>query len=240
MSLENQLIRKTYYKTFLMENETQPPLQVLGEAYLNEQRNEISDGSSIRFAQGEFYYHYQDFESAIFKWEKVDNELTPWAQKNIADANVELNQLSVAESVYTSITTDNKTLLTEIALQLLSLYIEQNKLDSAFTVIKEAVSLNPDYPNVTKIARSFYEEQQDFDSAVDLAVNELIRTESHPWFEVLKEYINQGYTKAISPDYFNKVLLHYIMWTKYNLHKLFHRFGTVIKMNKLIYCGLKQ
>lgn len=207
MRLEKKLIKKIYYETFLIENETHPPLQVLGEAYLNEQKNEISDGSYIRFAQGEFYYHHQDFESAIFKWEKVSNELAPWAQKNIADAYFELNQFSFAENVYTSITTDNKILKTEILLQLLSLYIEQNNLDSAFAAIKEAVSLNPDYPNVTTIARSFYVEQQDFDSAVELAVNELIRTESSPWFEVLKEYINKGFTKNISPDYFYDVLV---------------------------------
>lgn len=127
--------------------------------------------------------------------------------KNIADAYFELNRLSVAEEVYTSITTDNKILMTEIGLQLLSLHIEQNNFDSAFAVIKEAVSLNPNYPNVTKIARSFYEEQQDFDSAVELAVNELVRTESYPWFEVLKGYIDKGFTKNISPDYFHEVLV---------------------------------
>ncbi|PEM17831.1 GTP-binding protein [Bacillus toyonensis] len=207
MRIEKQLIKKMYYETFLMENETKPPLDVLGEVYVNEEKYEISDGSYIRFAQGEFYYHHQDFEAAIFKWEKVGNELAPWAQKNIADAYFELNRLSVAEEVYTSITTDNKILMTEIGLQLLSLYIEQNNFESAFTVIKEAVSLNPDYPNVTKIARSFYEEQQDFDSAVELAVNELVRTESYPWFEVLKGYIDKGFTKNISPDYFHEVLV---------------------------------
>ncbi|MGE7938020.1 dynamin family protein [Bacillus paramycoides] len=207
MRIEKQLIKKMYYETFLMENETKPPLDVLGEVYVNEERHEISDGSYIRFAQGEFYYHHQDFEAAIFKWEKVGNELAPWAQKNIADAYFELNRLSVAEEVYTSITTDNKILMTEIGLQLLSLYIEQNNFDSAFAVIKEAVSLNPDYPNVTKIARSFYEEQQDFDSAVELAVNELVRTESYPWFEVLKGYIDKGFTKNTSPDYFHEVLV---------------------------------
>ncbi|CAM4223842.1 GTP-binding protein [Bacillus manliponensis] len=207
MRLEKKLIKKIYYETFLMENETHSPLQVLGEAYFNEQKNEMSDGSYIRFAQGEFYYHHQDFESAIFKWERVSNELAPWAQKNIADAYFELDQLSAAENVYTSITTDDNILMSEIALQLLSLYIEQNKLDSAFAVIKQAVSLNPDYPNVTTIARSFYEEQQDFDSAVELAVNELIRTESFPWFEVLKEYIDKGFTKQTSPDYFYNVLV---------------------------------
>lgn len=74
--------------------------------------------------------------------------------KNIADAYFELNQLSFAENIYTSITTDNKILMTEIRLQLLSLYIEQNNFDSA-GVIKEAVSLNPDYPNVTKLPVPF-------------------------------------------------------------------------------------
>lgn len=75
--------------------------------------------------------------------------------KNIADAYFELNQLSYAENIYTSITTDNKILMIEIRLQLLSLYIEQNNFDSAFGVIKEAVSLNPDYPNVTKLPVPF-------------------------------------------------------------------------------------
>ncbi len=38
-----------YYETFLMENETKPTLDVLGQAYVNEEKNEISDGSYIRF-----------------------------------------------------------------------------------------------------------------------------------------------------------------------------------------------
>lgn len=74
--------------------------------------------------------------------------------KNIADAYFELNQLAVAENVYTSIATDNIILMTEIRLQLLSLYIEQNNFEAAFAVIK-AVSLNPDYPNVTKLPVPF-------------------------------------------------------------------------------------
>lgn len=54
MRVEKQLIKKMYYETFLMENETKQPLDVLGEVYVNEEKNEISDGSYIRFAQGEF------------------------------------------------------------------------------------------------------------------------------------------------------------------------------------------
>lgn len=37
-------------------------------------------------------------------------------------------------------------------------------------------------------------------------MNELIRIESYPWFEVLKGYIDKGFTKHISPDYFYNAL----------------------------------
>ena len=47
MRIEKQLIKKMYYETFLMENVTKSPLDVLGEAYVNEEKNEVSDGSYI-------------------------------------------------------------------------------------------------------------------------------------------------------------------------------------------------
>ena len=55
--------------------------QVLGEAYLEEQKKDISDLSAIRFAQGEVYFHYKDYESAIFKWENIRNELGTMGKK---------------------------------------------------------------------------------------------------------------------------------------------------------------
>lgn len=54
-----------------MENETKPTLDVLGQAYVNEEKIEISDGSYIRFAQGEFYYRHQDFEAAILNGRRL-------------------------------------------------------------------------------------------------------------------------------------------------------------------------
>ena len=38
MRIEKQLIKKMYYETFLMENVTKSPLDVLGEAYVNEEK----------------------------------------------------------------------------------------------------------------------------------------------------------------------------------------------------------
>jgi GTP-binding protein EngB required for normal cell division len=206
MTLENHFILKTYYETLIEENKNEQPIKMLGEALLETQHSEEVDLSSIRFAQGELYFQYKDFETAIFKWEKVKNELKPWAEKNIADAYFELNFLAKAEELYNSLSSDNASLNTEAALQLFTLYIEQNKMDMAAKVIKNTVSKNPNYPNVTDLARAFFEEHRDWNSAVELAVSEAFRTESMKWFDVLKAYVEKDVTKNISPDYFLNVL----------------------------------
>lgn len=206
MTLENQLIQKLSYEAFMQENEKKHPIQVLGEAYQEEQKNDMPDLAYIRFAQGEIYYHHKDFEAAIFKWENINNELEPWAKKNTADAYYELGLLSTAEDFYKSVVTDNEILNTEVALQLFSLYIERGKLEPAVNIIKKTVSLNPDYPNVTEIARAFFEGEKDWKNAVELAVNESIRTESPAWFDVLNSYIDSGFTRDNIPEYFLPVL----------------------------------
>lgn len=203
MTLDNnQLINKSYFESFLGETETAHPIRVLGEAYLEEQKNEMYDLSHIRYAQGEIYFHNKDYEAAIFKWENITNELEPWAKKNIADSYFELGLLSAAEDIYTNVQTDSNTLAVEVSLQLFALYIEREKFDQAYKVISKAISLSPDYPNVTALARAFYEERQDWNSATKLAVDEMTRTESLKWFDHLHRYVEQGYTKSFSPDYF--------------------------------------
>jgi tetratricopeptide (TPR) repeat protein len=182
MTQENKFISKTYFETFMMDAETKHPVQVLGEAFLAEQTNEVYDLSFIRYAQGEVYFHSKDYETAIFKWENVHNELEPWAKKNIADAYYELGMLVEEEDIYSKITTDNNTLKIEVALQLFTLYIQRGKLDHAYKNIKKAIAINPDYPHVTQTARTFYEEQNDSQHAVELAVSEALRTGSEAWF----------------------------------------------------------
>ncbi|KFM99754.1 GTP-binding protein [Bacillus clarus] len=206
MTMEKQFIQKVYYKTFLTEQTSTPVTEVLGEAYINESKNEFSNISNIRFAQGEVYFQNKDFESAIFKWEKVNNDLALWAQKNIADSYFELGFLPKAEEIYKSIQTEDITLTMEVSLQLLSLYIDQQRLGLAFKTINEAVSFQPDYPNITAIARSFYEKQEDWNNAIELAVQEGIRTKSLHWFDTLINYINRGFTKKIKPEYFYESL----------------------------------
>jgi len=86
MAFEENLIQKTYYTKFVLENEKRHPIRILGDLFFAEQKKDLSDLSAIRFAQGEAYYECQDYEAAIFKWENVHNELEPWAKKNMADA----------------------------------------------------------------------------------------------------------------------------------------------------------
>ncbi|QFT91036.1 GTP-binding protein Der [Bacillus sp. THAF10] len=206
MTQENKLISKTYFETLLLDVETKHPVQALGEAFLAEQENEVADLSFIRFAQGEVYFHSKDYESAIFKWENVHNELGPWAKKNIADSYFELGMLVDAEDIYSKITTDNSTLKIEVALQLFTLYIQRGKLEHAYKNIKKAIAINPDYPHVTQTARTFYEEQDDRQHAIELAVHESIRTRSEAWYDCLLSYIDAGYATEFSPSYFQEVL----------------------------------
>jgi len=207
MTLEDQLKQKAFYKMFINEHENTHPIRVLGEAFQDEATKDLPDLSSIRFAQGEVYFHHKDFETAIFKWENIINELEPWAKKNIADAYYELGLLPTAEDIYTAIVTDDQTLQTEVALQLFSLYINRGKLDAAVSTIKKTIGMNPDYPKVTEIARSFFEEQQDWNNAVELAVNEARRSESLEWFDILNSYIEKGVTKRLAPTYFTQALI---------------------------------
>lgn len=206
MTFEGQLIKKSYFETYMDSGERVHPIRVLGELYLAEQKNDMPDLSYIRFAQGEVYFHNKDYEAAIFKWENITNELEPWAKKNMGDAFLELGLLSSAEELYLSIDTESNVLKIESGLQLLSLYIEQGKLDKAVAVIKKSVSLDPDYPGVTEIARAFFEEHNDWENAVELSVNEGVRTGSPKWFDVLKQYVDHGHTRSFAPEYFNEAL----------------------------------
>ncbi|WP_088035979.1 GTP-binding protein [Evansella clarkii] len=199
---DEHFIHKTYYRQLLENVEAQHPLPALGEMFFVEHAKENADLSHIRFAQGEMYFHHKDIEAAIYKWENVSGELEPWAKKNIGDAYYELGWYSEAENTYTSIKTDSTVLSVETALQLFSLYGEKGNTEKVYKYIKKAISIDPDYPNVTELARTFYEEQEDWNNAVELAAAEAKRTGSLKWFGILRSYIDNGHTKDFSPEYF--------------------------------------
>jgi len=111
-------------------------------------------------------------------------------------------------------------LKSEVLLQLFSLYIQQNNLEKSVDTIKKAVKLNPDYADVTEIAKRYFEDIKDWDSAVELAVSEAIRTESHFWFDVLEGYAGLGLTSNHRPNYFNEVLVTLLYIDKYRFERL--------------------
>jgi len=207
MTSERLFIDKNYYQTFMEEGGNEEPIKILGELFNTEQQKEVTDLSYLRFAQGEVYFRNQDYEAAVFKWENVHNELKPWALKNIGDAHVELELYEIAVENYQAVKTDSDDLKIEVLLQLFSVYKQRGKLQMAANSIKNAVELNPDYPNVTEMARVFFEDQSEYKSAVELAMSEAIRTESLSWFEVLESYIEQGHTAEMAPATFHEVLM---------------------------------
>ena len=205
MTLEKKLIEKTYYEGYLKDRD-ESPIEVLGQLYIAEQRKNVPDLTSIRFAQGELYFQYHDYEAAIFKWENISNELEPWAKKNLADAYLELEEYSTAESFYKSIVTDSELLQTEISLQLFSLYFQKGNHEMALGIINNLVATNPDYANIPTIAKSYYEEQQNWEKAVELAVNEGKRTDGLKWYDALIHYSNLGVIQQFEPAYFMESL----------------------------------
>ena len=208
MTTENELINKSYYQTIIDKNYKEHPIKVLGEMYMEEMREERPDLSAIRFSQGEVYFFNNDYEAAIYKWQHpLDEEFIPWAQKNIADAHMEMGLLEDAEKFYINIQAESVNLKSEVLLQLFSLYIQQDQREKSVGTIKKAVELNPDYSDVTNLARNYFEDIKDWENAVELAVNEAIRTESLSWFEVLEGYIARGLTSKYAPKYFDEVLV---------------------------------
>lgn len=204
---ENQLSQKTYFETFTVDRAEMNPVQLLGDLLAAAQEENPAEVSHIRYAQGELYFHYKDYEAAIFKWENIANEQEMWAKKNMADAYVEMGFLPTALDLYKGIETESTVLNIEVSLQLFSLYIEQGKLDLAVQAIKKAVRLDADYQNIAFVAKAFFEENGDWSNAVELSVSECIRTQSIQWYDILRHYIEEGHASRFQPSYFNEALV---------------------------------
>ncbi|MBU5468581.1 hypothetical protein KQI49_17360 [Virgibacillus sp. MSJ-26] len=207
MTTENELINKTYYRGILDENKQGHAVKILGEMYMEMLQEPRPRLSSVRFAQGEVYFLNNDYEAAIFKWQQpMDKEFIPWAEKNIADAHLEMGLLDEAEKFYKQVDTSSLALQSEVLLQLFSLYIQQGHQEKAVRTIRNAVSLNPDYSQVTEVAKSYLEGVNEWDFAVELAVSEALRLKSPYWFEVLSGYVERGSTRHYEPIFFKELL----------------------------------
>ena len=94
------------------------------------------------------------------------------------------------------------------------------------------------------MARTFFEEQKDWSHAIELAVNESIRTKSLVWFDLLKKYIEQGVAQSIATNYFSVMLeslyhidqsrfeqMAVVLWKNYKYSELyFDWLGTITEL----------
>lgn len=193
--LEEQLVDKQYFKQFIKE--VGNPVTILANLFSNGQ-----DIDSIRFAQGEVYFRHGDFETAIFKWDQVQGELTEWAWKNKADAYTRLGLHEDAIFLYESIATESDILQLEISLSLLELYQLTDQNEKVHQVIERAIELDPDYKQVAKKAIEFYKQTEDDDHAILLTIAEVKRTCSPFWVEHIRKYAQLGLMDEFSPNLF--------------------------------------
>jgi len=207
MTTENELIHKTFYRGILDEHKQGNSVKILGEMYMEELQKPRPELSTIRFAQGEVYFQNNDYEAAIFKWQQpMEKDFTSWAQKNIGDAHLEMGLLNDADKFYRQVDTSSLALKSEVYLQQFSLYVQQGNQEKAIRTIRSAVRLNPDYPDITEVAKGYLEDINEWEYAVELAVDEALRLKSPYWYEVLSEYIEQGLTVHYEPNYFKNLI----------------------------------
>lgn len=201
MDLEKQLIEKNYYQILTGTGKPIDALRTLNKSWSGFHRNNQKEQLiKVRMAQGELSYHLGDYETAVFKWEKVTGDFKSWALKNIGDTYTILEEYQTAEEMYRSISTESHSLIMERLLSLISLYEKQNKLDKALMHVKEAVELDPDYPNVSEIALNFYKKMEDWNSAVTFIVDQLNRTKSYEWVIFLGTYVREGLLDQVPPS----------------------------------------
>ncbi|PRO65434.1 tetratricopeptide repeat protein [Alkalicoccus urumqiensis] len=197
MEQTEHLVQKLFYRTLVTDG-AQEPAAFLGR----EMKTAGADMDAIRFAQGEVYFHYHDLESAVFKWEQVEGDLSGWAWKNIGDVYYDQQDHDRALETFRSVRTDEPVLQIELALQLLSVHAEKQEMGEVYRYLEEALAVDPDYPGVTDLAQTLYEDNKDWQKAVDLAVTEALRTESRVWFETLVRYIRESRVEEFPPEYF--------------------------------------
>ncbi len=66
----------------------------------------------------------------------------------------------------------------------------------------------------------FFEENQDWNNAIELAVNEAIRTNNMQWVDTVIDLVDNNRTKSKKPEYFSEVLIKIINHDSRRFEKL--------------------
>jgi hypothetical protein len=205
MGNEINLVNKTYYQTFIPLNQH----AVLTMKQLSNMLSTAADSTQIdelRFIQGEIYYLFEDYESSIFKWSKLEGTMSEWAKKNTGDAYVKLRKFHDAESMFKSVKPITRTINLEKLLALFFLYKQKGQQDLAIEAIKEAMKVDPDYQHLSRMANEYYEEIGIHQDAIMLSVSEYGRTKDHYWLQTIHRYIESGMSEKVEPVHFIPIL----------------------------------
>jgi tetratricopeptide (TPR) repeat protein/GTPase SAR1 family protein len=205
MGNELKLAKKTYYQSLILLDQH----TILTLKQLSEMLSSAADSvqvNELRFIQGEIYFLFGDYESSIFKWMKVEGSLSEWAKKNIGDAYVKLNQFANAEVSFKSVQPKTKELSLEKLLALFSLYKRGMHQNLAIEAIEDALKIDPDYQQLSRMAQAYYEEIGSYEKAVKLTVYEYGRTKDSYWMQAINGYIESGIAEKVEPRYFFPML----------------------------------
>ncbi len=205
---EQLLARKEAYASFTSESEDNLTSQL---SHLLNQAGDSQELLAIRYMQGEYYFHCSDYETAIFKWEKVtDTVLHDWAMKNIADTYRELRDFKRAESLYQAITPNASIVLKlENDLSLFALYREDRRIQDAVKLLHQIVAIDPEYKEVNFMALDFFEAESLYHDALLFIVSEIKRLQDANndfWIMKLREYIQQERIQMLYPGHLTEVI----------------------------------
>lgn len=208
------LIKKEYYKSLLESDDILKNIRFLSSQLKKNGNLSSEKVEEIRFVQAELYWLLEDYEVAIYKWNNVESPvLSGWAVKNIGDAYLELDMVEKAESSYLSVSSPSSILKMENLLSLFSLYRRNNQEDKAHLIVDELVTIDYTYKNVGGVALQFYEQINEYISAIKLVILQLELEYTEENLLRLYRYLDESQDNKISPSSsISKLLI--LLWEK--------------------------
>lgn len=118
--------------------------------------------NEVRFSQAELYFAIGDYETAIFKWSQIEDELVGWSRKNIGDAYVAMEKISEAESVYLSLKTSDVELEMEKLKGLCNVYKQVNDTTKLMIIYRNMMKFDEVEDSIYQEALQFFESKAEY------------------------------------------------------------------------------
>ncbi|MFC4322571.1 dynamin family protein [Litchfieldia salsa] len=200
---EEKLTEKQFYQTRVKGHSQLEDLLSLSKQLNGLTARDSEQLNEVRFAQAELYFSLEDYETAIYKWEQINQSspLSGWASKNIGDSYAILGFTKNAESTYQSIHTSSTVLKMESLLAQYSLNVSQQKTDKLLPIIDKLVATDWSYKDVFELAISFYEEKEEYLSAFTLVVTKLEKEFNASLLAKIFSYVQLTEANKLNPAF---------------------------------------